>query len=352
MRFPLVAIPSLWTAKPYSEGVTYTSGKPTPEAVKVLLSVRKRAGGNLGNMRGSLIDEIEDGLIHGEVDVERYVEQVKMHRKMNAKLGAEGTRRVAPLWGQRAAAMRRLFAQEATDWDEVAAWRSRVLGEELLELGDLAAWVEGRAEEQGNCARYECRLEHPPAVPGSEAWGDYLPWAFDGPGEVVRVDIAVLSVGVPGGVCRVETEPCGQLDDLRLLAERLAKAYRWDRAQAAAFVLTGWPPPPSVVQFTAEPYRNAGPTVTIEAHAEADPAVVLRAFREARAQLVGPRVRPPSERASRLALFCAERPGKGWPSLFRAWQRTHAEETYADLRTFRRAAQAAVARVRYGPPHR
>jgi hypothetical protein len=147
------------------------------------------------------------------------------------------------------------------------------------------------------------------------------------------------------------TRAGGVLDRLRVLSERLAEAYRWTRAQATLFVLTGLPP--LVASLTADPIaREDLPVlsrITLWIDPTLSPAEVAERYSAVRRWLLNEskeRQRDVTEKHARLALFAAEQPRQTtWAIRMAEWNRAHPEWPYTEVSNFTRDCLQAQRRL-------
>ncbi len=128
------------------------------------------------------------------------------------------------------------------------------------------------------------------------------------------------------------------LDALRKLSERLAEAYPWQPAQAAAFVLEGLIPLATPFVLRVPQIWGKGrirARVIMEVDAWIPAAVVLRAYREAQRQLLPGHNRSVSRRAIDLVNFVLEHRPATWPRLLALWNSEHPSAGYSDYRHMR-----------------
>jgi hypothetical protein len=152
------------------------------------------------------------------------------------------------------------------------------------------------------------------------------------------------------------------LDDLRKIAESLAKFYPWEPAQAAAFVLEGLIPlaTPFMLHFP-QTWHETRPTrakLIMEVDLWMPASSVLRAYRDVQRKVLPGHNRPVSRRSLDLVNFAMQhRPGT-WPEHLDDWNTEHPTATYSDYRRFRyafiRARQSLLFttyRPYFGPDH-
>jgi hypothetical protein len=149
--------------------------------------------------------------------------------------------------------------------------------------------------------------------------------------------------------------PDSVLDELRQLAEWLARRYGWDEGEATSFVLRGTVPairavePEITIQLRDDdrdlvqpnPHPAVGATVTLRIAPWVSFETVRRTYRQAQIELGGKDNRPLGAR--NLAVFrfvVSRRTGQhsvpSWNKLMAEWNRVHREQQYADRRVFAR----------------
>jgi hypothetical protein len=139
--------------------------------------------------------------------------------------------------------------------------------------------------------------------------------------------------------------PGSPLDELRKLAESLAKSYPWEPAQAAAFVLEGLVPLATPFMLRLPQAWHDGRPRRAKLIMEVDlwmpAAAVLRAYRDLQRQVLPGHNRPVSRRSIDLVNFVIQHRPATWPKLLERWNNEHPSATYADYRRFRYAFERA-----------
>jgi hypothetical protein len=165
--------------------------------------------------------------------------------------------------------------QEKTDEFRVKAFRQTVLGGKSI--GDVRQWVADQVRQQRRPSKRNGRVR-------------------------------LVSIRIDGDVMRRATRAGRPLDTLRKISDRLAECYRWDPADAAAYVLTDTPPP--VRSITADVRLTwpilARSTITLRIGPTATPNEVAAMYSHLRRQEFG-RVRRLNSKHAALAVFVAER---------------------------------------------
>ncbi len=215
----------------------------------------------------------------------------------------------------RSAALSALCALEAHDRDDVHAWRTQVLDGTLLPYDEtLEAWLRDRA-------------------------------AIEGPREL-------LAYSTPDAtfVRRVAVAPGSVLDDLRVVADDLARDYRWQPAQAVVFVLTGGVPVIPEVRVTVR--RSSSPAascIVLEADPWTDPRRLADIYQRVRTDATNRRrFRLPDKKSLAVVEFVANRNGEPTEAVRKEWnktQRANPEWKYDDLAKFQRTYRETMAKV-------
>lgn len=143
----------------------------------------------------------------------------------------------------------------------------------------------------------------------------------------------------------LHVHPASPLDRLRKLADRLARSYPWQPAQAAAFVLEGLMPRATPFMLRLPQTGGDGRPRRVKVILEVDAWVpandVLKAYRNVQRQVLPGHKRPVSRRSIDLVNFVLRnRPAK-WPDLLLRWNNEHPTEPYADFRRMRTAFKRA-----------
>lgn len=232
-----------------------------------------------------------------------------------------GQRRPRGLSPEQLAIYRRWRANRAREIerDALADFRDRHLGGELLAGRDaVPAWIERHREP---LADYSKRKD-----------GDLVEIAFD---------------GGAGSVVYAETRPGGVVDELRILSERLAAAYRWQPADAVSFVLCDYSPPIAGIRVAVTRrwgIVNSDDVVVVESHPHNDATDLQAAVQRVKVR-EGLDQRRPELRQAELADFMLARRSGNEARI--AWRRHcreigHPEWSYKDASSF----SAAVKRAR------
>ena len=221
---------------------------------------------------------------------------------------------------------------------KVQAWRDEHLGVGVrLTWDEVEAWVDEKAAEDGRATM----LIGFPAPEGVE-------FTFDPdtpvviPSEPIRIDAdhpiplpfrrswVPVMYGLPDSQYSIPklVRVRGVLDSLRALAEDLSGRYRWTKAQATVFVLTGLTPLISPISTTiSEGQIPATNEVTITIRPTATRDDVMDAFQAARRKFFGSRTRAIPERQAHLVLYRLGRlhhtPDETWTQTQQAWNEHH-----------------------------
>ena len=135
------------------------------------------------------------------------------------------------------------------------------------------------------------------------------------------------------------------LDQLRLLALRLAQSYPWQPAEAAAFVLEGFIPraSPFLVNLpqTWHPTRPRRERLVMEVDLWMPASVVLRAYREYQRKVLPGHNRPVGQKSIDLVNFVFRHRPATWQQLLDRWNNEHPVAPYPDYRRFRYAFMRA-----------
>ena len=233
--------------------------------------------------------------------------RARANRKPNA---TESLPRADPNLSARVEAVSRLAAEHAAGDEEILRFRQRVLGRDTPMSPDEA----------------EAYLDLPKAR-GTNPWAGGSIELLKYQNRHVAHDLHVCG-GSP-------------LDELRKLAESLAKFYPWEPAQAAAFVLEGLIPlaTPLMLRFP-QTWHETRPTrakLVMEVDLWMSAAAVLRAYRRVQRQVLPGHNRPVSRRSIDLVNFVMQHRLGTWQEHLDDWNTEHPTDKYADYRRFRYA---------------
>jgi hypothetical protein len=262
-------------------------------------------------------------------------------------LPAEGDRtaEIGQAGSARQWALSVLLAEDAAQDEEVESFRADVLGGDLLAVDQVQEWIATRREQDGHPTRFVEVARPSDAVENLALRahtllfpGQYLPVTNDRFSFLAFPD----RTGEGAWVARVPVAAGGVLDRLRALSEALTGDYGWQPAQATAFVLSGAIP---IVPFLTVTVRLTAPAfksrVVLTIDPEVPPSAVEAAYRSARRQLVGPRVKIRTTHVYQAVAFAAARERLTWPQRAKAWSTEHPEHPYgADA--FRRVVERAT----------
>lgn len=255
------------------------------------------------------------------------------------------------------------LAKEASEQSNVVGFRSDILSGLLIPFAGVPRWVEDRLAEDGDPvpllslpvpAGHE--IQHQEEAPELYLLSPPMTISRQIEGDVWKVTRVMLEYGAPGtGVMRRFVRPGGVLDRLRRLSEDLESAYRWQRAQATIFVLTGLPPILPAASVDVEYHgdgRGLTARIVLRVDASMSPAAVARVYRNARSTIPVPaaRARRPmiSEKHLELARFLSDHdPRPTWRKLLARWNSAHPEWKYAEDRwkNFARDSRHAFQRI-------
>jgi hypothetical protein len=128
----------------------------------------------------------------------------------------------------------------------------------------------------------------------------------------------------------VDTRDGGALDQLRELTDRRARQLPWGEAQAATWILTHITPLAQVLTVRRHETTLSGigtfPAIDMRIDPRVHPDAVLAAYRMARRNIMGPRVRPLGKKAAELVDFVHTHGGPAeWRVLYKRWATTNPE---------------------------
>lgn len=293
--------------------------------------------------------------------VEMY-ERLSRLRGGGRRLGQQ--REVAP--DRRSGALARILAAEASRRADVKAFRDRYLGGRLLTHEEAIAWIEGEAAQKGSSHIWTAvpippgaLRRIPPTGDAAEHWSLLLAAAAEVPDEEKRtwgypsLNSHVLRYVAPGeaytrGVIVRFGSP---LHALYRICERLERAYTWNQANAAIFVLTGIAPRLPLARIVTAKHGEwpALSSVTITARVSVPVRDIATVYSKARQDVLGEGRRDPAVTKSKtveLAVFAAEHnDGRTWREAMDAWNRLHPKWRYAEIRNFSRDARNAYAKI-------
>lgn len=248
-----------------------------------------------------------------------------------------------------------LLAQEGEKDPEVHEFRADVLHGQLLGLDEVDAWIKQQAEADGPPTRYLDGVPIPPGTAMVRYDADFWP---DPP---IVIDEASplrgygnrgtrLAYAVPGERWQrlQPTASGGILERLRQLSDDLSHRYRWQKAQATLFVLTGATPVVSPLSTTFQyrgPVEAAG-RIVLTVDPALTPREVAEAYRRVRKDLLETATRPISDKHLELAVFGSDRAQEEtWAERMRVWNKKHPQWAYSRAANFARDVQRAEQRL-------
>lgn len=163
-------------------------------------------------------------------------------------------------------------------------------------------------------------------------------------------DEPILAVRLEGRVHKARCIGLTVFREIRDVAVKLVESFPWDEEDAAAFLVTGTPPPihPLRVEFQKWQVKAGFENVFLSLRVQPWVSVetVSRTIRHLRRRLVTPTGRPPSQRAREVVEFVNSRTepdGKrpAWPALQDSWNKTHPKMKFHAWRSMRMAYSRA-----------
>lgn len=131
------------------------------------------------------------------------------------------------------------------------------------------------------------------------------------------------------------------LVELHVLAQSLARDFRWTAAQAATFVLAGGVPLSPMVRTRTEIERRGwNSRVVLEVHPDTPPREVERLYAEARSRIRPGRARLLSEKVCRDVVIARTAPG-GWHRRYREALDGSDRSRYGSVDNYRRSVERA-----------
>jgi len=227
------------------------------------------------------------------------------------------------------AALSYVMALEAQAHPLVVAFRERVLGGTCVPVEDVTAW---HLAHDGPVKF----VYQPDAWPMNRARENA--WA-------AQVDAERYAAG------ELPVPPNEAGDFLYCVADVLVEAYGWSDPKAVAdLILSGKTPRLHAGVAYVRPRERFFPkstSVHLVVNPQMDPRKVMELYAKMRHTYMAPntRIRPPGEKASRLAVFVAgHNDGSSWEDVRKAWNADNAEQ-FADYRSFARDARKAYTMV-------
>jgi hypothetical protein len=237
------------------------------------------------------------------------VEDGGLRARANRKPKAtESLPRADPNLSARVEAVSRLAAEHAAGDEEVLRFRQRVLGRDTpMSLEEAEAYLD------------DLELRSVGAHAGV-------------PLEVLRYQNGTIAY-------ELHVAAGSPLDELRKLAEDLAKFYPWEPAQAAAFVLEGLIPlaTPFMLRLP-QTWHETRPTrakLVMEVDLWMPASSVIRAYRAAQRQVLPGHNRPVSRQSLDLVNFVLAHPSESWQKRLEFWNSEHPTAHYATYRSLR-----------------
>jgi hypothetical protein len=297
----------------------------------------------LANEAGLLIDAAEVGDNRREV-AEGFVPSRRRQRRQKG----------LPL---RREVISELLAGIARRSADVTAFRENVLAERLLKHEEVAGWIGGRVDESRYPIAVLVRL--PPDLIRIDENGEFQlpPGALEGLPIESLAPHEVLEYSRPGAPW-VEHIPIGRdgaLNQLRLISERLALVFGWQKAQATVFVLTDDVPLLPGLMITLSwgsvvrdlsvlRHLRCLARLTLTIDPLMAPSEVAEQYRKTRRSILLKKLRALSEKQMHLAAFCCDLPALKQPDM-KAWNKEYPHWTYCRFSNFSRDAKRAHTRL-------
>jgi hypothetical protein len=301
-----------------------------------------------------------DDVLEGNMTLDELVEKsIEMREGAPVEWGGvlgearrqpEGNRVEALRWDRVECLSEALWA-DANRLPSVENFRRDVLDGQVLPLSEVVEWVERVNDSEG-----------PPTAYATIALDDDGEPLRDSAGQLIQLSTEVKKLSYAGPTERFArgrfTRRGGDLDRLRLLAERLSAAYPWTQAQAVAFVLTNEVPRINDIRVTTPSghapvvdgvFHKWMERIILEVDPALPPAFVEKVYRETRDGMGDVRRRTMAPRQMYLAAFAEqEDQAIGWPELRRKWNDRYPKWLYPDASNFRRHVREAQNRLLYG----
>ncbi|MBU4533570.1 MAG: hypothetical protein KJ650_08105 [Firmicutes bacterium] len=257
---------------------------------------------------------------------------------------------------KRGEALSRILAIEAAQGPDVQRFRKRLLDDKLLTWEEAVSWIEEQHRTAGRPTMYA-------VVPVPEEANEDEPFAWlkqaaqkslkEKSTWPVAYKVKTIDYARPGDswVHRLPVSIGSPLDQLRVISERLAKAYHWPPAAATVFVLTGaeYLIPRARITTTIKSPFSALRTISIEVLASVPVREVTEIYADARRRLLGPGGRDPAitkEWRAELAVFVAEHnDGRSWREAMKIWNEKHPERRCDNPSTFARDGRQAYEKI-------
>ena len=255
-----------------------------------------------------------------------------------------------------------IVATHANRDPEVVQFREEVLEGTLLKGHEIQLWITQEQEKERE--RPAIFLDAVPLPVGHDirdgVYGGIVPDPPISVGEehpAGRLRFELLDYGTPDNawVRRVPVAHDGVLARLHHLSSTLAQRYRWQPAQATAFVLTGLPPALSAIDATWDPSffqtQAGGVTALSRLVLTIDPTLspkeVHNYFQAIRQRILGSKWRDLNESQLELARFALHRAQEeSWQQCMAAWNTEFQRWSYGDdLGHFRRDCLHAIQKL-------
>lgn len=228
------------------------------------------------------------------------------------------------------------FASQTPSFS-VDRFRASAVGPELVAPSDARAWLNDRLEVEGEERGLSASYRHLVSSPRDSL----LP--------VLEVQIVELRDPVDGLDYWAPVPP-GESDTnwLRLVAKNWAGDVGCTNGMAALWVISGVMPAVEMVTAVFHPAARTkafGERIELAVDPATPPEEVMIAYKKARAGVVGGRVRTPTPKHLRLAVFSDQRPtGEKWVETMQRWNEANPAWRYEDVSNFWRDCDRAIKR--------
>lgn len=219
----------------------------------------------------------------------------------------------------------------------VDRFRDSVIGRELVPPSEARSWLDDRLEAEGVERSLPFSYRKLVSLPRDSL----LP--------VMEVQIVELRDPASGLDYWAPVIP-GESDAnwLRLVAKSWAEDVGCTNGMAALWVISGVMPSVEMVTAAfhpAAPTKTFGERIELSIDPAAPPEDVMRAYMEARSAVAGRRVRTPTPKHLRLAVFADQKPaGEKWVESMRRWNEAYPAWPYEYVPNFWRDCDRALKR--------
>jgi hypothetical protein len=306
--------------------------------------------------------------IEGQCRLETIIETiVTMRRRRRQRPNMEDILKSTPPESRvkgitRTKVLAEIVATHANEEPEVVQFREEVLEGTLLQVHEIQPWITQEQEKERK--RPAIFLDAVPLPVGHDirdgVHGGIVPdpplsVGEEHPAGGLRFEVLHYQTPDKAWVRRVPVAHGGVLARLHHLSITLAQRYRWQLAQATAFVLTGLPPVLPAIDATWDSSffqtQAGGVTAFSRLVLTIDPTLspkeVHNYFQAIRQRILGPKWRDLNESQLELARFALHRAQEeSWQQCMAAWNTEFQRWSYGDdLGHFRRDCLHAIQKL-------